>query len=134
MSITFSWYVENQIAVATLDGRVTIDDLTVGNNIVTTWMDASEAPKVHLIFDATRMQGIAFSGPKTLTILKYLNHPQIGEVLAHGIPAKYKRIVNLLGTSITRLTRAHFSSFDSFEECVNYLYSLDPNLPDRNNL
>ncbi len=130
MGITFSWLVENQLALATLDGRVTVDDLTIGNQTMTARMEESDASMVHLIFDATRMKGVSVSISQSLATLKYLNHTRMGGFLVFGVPPEYRRIVIFLGTVITQVTRARFRTGETLEECLEFLKMLDSTLPD----
>jgi len=130
MSISFKWYVPNQVAHAKLEGQITIEDLKTGNKTMSKWIEESPARMVHVIFNATDMNGVAFSLSQSLATLKYLNHERMGGYLVYGLPPSQVRIVKFLGTIITQLTRARFRTFDTLENAYEYLKQLDSTLPE----
>lgn len=131
MAIEFSWYLEKQIIFAKLSGKVGSADLAKGNRVVTQWMQESPARLIHIIFDATDMQGVGFSVTETLNTLKYLRDPKMGGYMVVGVPGNYDRIVKFLGGAINQFTRASFHVCKTLDEALTLIAAMDETLRDR---
>lgn len=128
MAIEFIWHIEGQVALATLSGVVSTQDLISGNSIMSTWMDKSDAAYVHVLFDATNMQRITFSARESVRMLHYLNHDRMGGFVVFGTPSYLHPIVTFMGLIVSQLTRAQFQVAKNLDDAMAILHELDDTL------
>jgi len=129
MAIEFSWYIENQVVLATIKGITDGADLHKEQEVIGPWMHASCAKMVHIIFDCHEMKRIAFSVSQELSTLKYLRHEKMGGFLTIGLPTTQRAIANLMDGMITRMTRAKFSTAKDMETAMEVMGKLDETIP-----
>lgn len=128
MAIEFTWYIKGQVALATLHGDVTLEDLETGNATVSKWMEETDAEKVHVVFDANDMDRILFSVLQTTHTLQYLKHRKMGCFVVYGSPRFLKAIVAFLGGIINQLSKAQFHTAESLDEAMRYIREQDPSV------
>lgn len=125
MPIDIAWHIEGQIVLATITGVSDGDDLRKGQSIIAPWMDETSAQMVHVLFDCTAMERIAFSVTQELTTLGYLRHPKMGGFIVVGLPSTQRAIVTLMGGMISRMTRAKFHTAKDITSAMALIKTLD---------
>lgn len=130
VAIEFEWYVEGQVALATLSDVVDTRDLATGNEIISQWMQATDAEMFHVIFDASAMTRITFSARETMRVLQYLKHPRMGGFIVFGVPSYLQPMVMFMGTILNQLSRAQFFSVQTLDSALSLIRQIDPALAD----
>lgn len=126
MAIEFSWYVEGQIAYARLEGQVNRDDLRVGNQRISDWLNETSYLRLHIIFDARAMTHITFSARESLSLLAYLRHKKMGCFTVFGCPSYLQPIVDFLGNVIQHVTQVCFYSGNRLADAAAFIAMHDP--------
>lgn len=124
MSYEFSWHTPDRILLVKVIGNISDQELLDSDAVFIHYLNASPAPKVHIIFDDTRVQHI----PKAAVFaqLTWGQHPKVGWVLSVGLRSSWHRFIAQF--------MSQFFGFKgrmqpNMEAALAHLYDMDDSLP-----
>jgi hypothetical protein len=124
MPYEMSWLKENRIIFVRVYGKFTVKELALYEKELTSYLDASTVPLVHVIGDLTG--SIWLPGLKHLVTLPSGNHPRLGWAIIVGTMNPVERTLLRLTAAFFRL---RFRVFASMEDIIPFLQQMDPTLP-----
>ena len=128
MPYKHGWFLESRIFYNEYWGDVTAEEIRQLAEFNLEYLDHSDAPLVHAFINIEAMG----SFPVNLSALRdstltTLRHPKMGWLIAYG---KNNRFVSFLIPLVTQLFQTRYRLFDTYEEAVAFLQSVDTSLPD----
>jgi len=130
MSIHIHWHIEGRIIYATIIGEIGINDLKQASDQIVALIEESHAPLIHLLVDETQAGAPPKPDLKPITdALQVFRHPRMGWLIVFGNSGN--RLARLITYMVSQLGRLRFRRFDTLQESLEFLYSMDTSLPSR---
>ena len=124
MAVNISWYVENRVILAHVEGVVDDEGMHAFNTTIGDFLENGQAP-IHLIVDTTEIKQF----PTNLRTLRksqaYLTHSNMGWIIVINTNPMLNFLVHVL-TSVAHVKERTVKTFD---EGKHILASLDASLP-----
>jgi hypothetical protein len=129
MPVAQAWLLEHQIIYIDTEGDISLEELQQWDQQSVEMLDASPEPRVHAIFDHTRLR----SQPSILHQLKLKvgRHPKVGWVviIRSGNPS-----LLFISSATSQFFRVRLHFCDSLPQALTFLQEHVPNLPDLSQL
>jgi hypothetical protein len=123
MAVNISWYAENRVILAQVEGVVDDEGMNASNTTITNLLDKGQAP-VHLIVDTTDLKKF----PTNLSALRnsqaYLTHSNVGWVIVINT----NPLLNYLAHILTAIAKVKSRTVKTFAEGEQLLTSLDSSI------
>jgi hypothetical protein len=120
MAFNISWYVENRVILANVEGIVDDNEMNLSNTTITQLLDKGKAP-VHLIVNTTDLKQFPTNVNGLRKSLAYLAHPNIGWIII----VNTNPLLNFLAHIVTSIVQAKSRTVKTFEEGKQLLRTLD---------
>lgn len=129
MASSYSWYLENQIIYVQIEDSVTLDDLKKGNRFISQCLDAALHRPVHILYDMRQVERIKVNSFQVRSNLKYLQHPNLGWLVAFGLRGLTSTIFDFMITMLSSIVGRRLHSTYTFDEALAFLHTMDKTLP-----
>jgi len=127
MPIEIKEYVPNQVLYSYYRGEISDTELFAMDRSVEDFLDRTTSPLEHMLTDVRDM--IRPAGLSSLMKMKCGRHPKLGWVILFGIRNPAIKFVLMAAASMFKVRIRHFNTF---EESIEFLQSVDGTLPDLN--
>ena len=127
MPVEVSWYLEGYIVLVRYSGDVTLEDKRIGAEKEVEYLDAGQAPLIHVLLDMTDQRSAPNQIKEIQAALdKALSHPAKGWTLAYGnSDEKTETFVN---TVVTQSYSVRYRTFATEQEAIKFLIYVDASL------
>lgn len=125
MPISYSWLVEGRIVQLKSSGEITLNDIQKEDAIMMEFLEQTTAPLVHVLADQTDLEKMP--DIKSFTASHWVKDKRVGWFLVYGMKYKFLRFAMSVGAQIFQLRTR---TFDTHEEALAFLQSVDETLPD----
>lgn len=121
-ALSAEWYMQDKIIlVRATNGNVGEHDIIAADEILCRdFLDRTFARQLHVIFDYSRMS----NAPRLHTVPRFTSHPKLGRCVSFG-STTFK---DMFGRQVRG---QKLESFNSLDDCLNFLLQSDPYLPRR---
>jgi hypothetical protein len=126
MPAQVSWHLENRIVGIRVFDTVTIADVNALSDTIIALFEASDTPLIHLLVDESDMTDFPKQFRDIYRVGVFMKHPQMGWFIIYGGNNALFRVISHLVTQLMRLRHRHF---DTLEDAVEFLQSMDSTLP-----
>lgn len=126
MGIDIQWFVYGRIIRANISGDITIEDLENGSNTTIALIEESDAPLVHIVTDETDMGSLPTSLKLYSDAVEFMGHDRMGWLLMYPSTNSMSKF---LSSTVAGIAKARYRRFESLEESLRFLVSIDTTLP-----
>ncbi len=120
--IDITWVYEDSILQVKLIGDVDDSDFLLFDERISEYLDDSNSPQVHLIFDNSEMRSIPSIG--IFKQLSFTNHPRLG----WGVSFGDNNLTSFFMSTFRQVNWLYFHRCLSEGECFEFLQSMDTSL------
>jgi hypothetical protein len=127
MSYELKWYVPQRVVFVDNHDSLTVEQL--GNFVADITRDFLDhgTPPIHVISDLTKMSTFPTQLGQVNTMAKdFMGHPNMGALIL--INTSNNPLVRFIGSVVSQITGVEFYIVKNFEDAVERLKRLDPNL------
>jgi hypothetical protein len=123
MAAETTWYQKNCVALVTVRGEITIEEMTVVDAAIIDQVrqGAQTRPLVHLIVDMRTMTKMPINLAQVHKTLQHLKEPALGWSVMVGMSP----VMRFVASTVIQMAGARFRIFPTFEEAVSFLISQD---------
>lgn len=126
MPLKLQWLVEDQVFLRVAEGEVTVDEYYEHDaRLINNYLEPSPATRVHGIFDLTGLDQMPEL--KVLRQAKAIKHSKTGWVVLVGVD---NPVIKLVASVMGQMYQARFRFYNTIEEALDFLQSMDDTLPD----
>lgn len=127
MSYEIKWYVPQRVIFVDNHDSLTADQLkNFVADITSGFLDGNEGP-IHVISDLTKMSTFPTQLGQVNTMAKdFMGHPNMGALVL--INTSNNPLVRFIGSVVSQITGVEFYIVKDFDDAVERLKRLDPNL------
>ena len=124
MTFQFDWYLQDRILLVKSPASYSQDDIDQLDSQLLHVLDHSEANLIHVIYDES--EAVSTPNVNAWNGMQAPKHPQYGWVIDVGMNAQ----VGFVYTLISKIFRIRHRKFDTVNEAVKFLQTVDATLPD----
>ena len=125
MSYTVSWYIPDEILYLHYSGAITAEELRKSLMEMQSFIESSPRALVHSIHDAGDVSEFPSMKNSIEVIRDASTHPRTGWSLSIREKSTLMKLGSTIGAS---LFKARFRAFDTLEQAITHLKSVDENL------
>jgi hypothetical protein len=126
MIANIQWLIDHKVIIAIPEGKPPVEDLQLASDTFQAFMDESDAPLVHILIDESKFEAMTISLKILSDVFGFLKHPRLGWVVMYGSDDQMKKFVS---TMLTGMAKTRHRRFDTFEESLDFLMTMDSTLP-----
>lgn len=120
------WLVPQHVIHGKPTGKYTVEELTQASQEIVALLNASDKPLVHLLIDESQLDGMPISLSALTEAFTFLSHDRLGWMIIYGTDERLKKFISSM---VTNITRVRHRRFDTREEALEFLVSMDTTLP-----
>lgn len=124
MSFQFDWYLQGRILLIKSPATYSEDDIEQLDQQLLQVLEHAEAPLVHVIYDES--EAVSTPNVNAWNHMQAPKHPKYGWVIDVGMNAQVGFVYTLIG----KIFRIRHRKFDTINEAVKFLQTVDATLPD----
>ena len=129
MSHEISWLVPNKVVNMYVNGEMTLESLAAFSQDVIRYIEASDAPLVHLLIDERDMGGFPGQIKRVLDTAEFLRHPRLGWFVIYGTDNKILKFISYMVAQVVQIRHRRFVTQ---AEAIAFLQGIDATLPNLN--
>lgn len=126
MGFDIEWFVHGRIIKANISGDIAIEDLKNGSDIALKMFEESDAPLVHVITNETDVGSLPVSLQLFSEAVEFMRHPRMGWMLMYPTA---NQLSKFLSGMVAGIAKVRYRRFESIEESLQFLVSVDTTLP-----
>lgn len=126
MPFEVSWLVEGQIIHANLKGKITVEEIQENSELAISMFESTDAALVHVLTNEADLDSLPMSLKLVSEATGFLQHPKTGWMIMYGSDDRIPRFMTAM---ITGMTKVRHRRFDTLEESLEFLMSVDSTLP-----
>lgn len=120
------WHTEGHIVVVTMHETVLPEEYTAMDEAFMQYVNEAKGALVHFVYSMS--DEIVASELSHMTDLQFAKHPAMGWSIMIG---EMNPITRVMITLAAKINRARFKMVGSVDEAIDFLYTVDANLPSR---
>lgn len=124
MTVKISWYLEDRIIYSDYSGDVTIDDIFNGTQQVKI-LAYEGTPLVHNIANMLKVDSFPKNLRQIINSIEQLDNNILGWTLI----INHNKLLRFIVSAVSQLAKARFRIFETEDEALKFLYTVDMSLP-----
>ena len=130
MIANIQWLIDHKVIIAMPEGKPPVEELQLASETLQVFMDESDAPLVHILIDESKLEAMTISLKILSDVFSFLKHPRLGWVIMYGSDDRMKKFISSM---LTGMTKVRHRRFDTFEDSLDFLMTMDSTLPTMQN-
>jgi hypothetical protein len=127
MAIDVRWLLDHKIIQVHITNDISLDDITHLSTSILTLFEQSDAALIHIIVNKDGSGKLPKSLNSVIEATKFLRHAQLGWFIIYG-QVGHGNLAVFFSTVVTGLAQVRHRRFETIEDCIAFLTSVDSSL------